>query len=222
MSSARHNPKLPARPLVYLITRGNLTASNYDLESANTLSIIRTAVRSGVALIQIREKRLPARLVFELTAAAVALNTGGVSRILVNERPDIALAAGAGGVHLTSDAVPAGAVRRSVPEEFLIGVSVHTPEEAARAARGGADLVTYGPVFRPISKPPAGEPKGLGKLSEVCRALDPFPVIALGGIDRTNFRQTLAAGAYGFAGIGYLNDGENLREAARAVRGERR
>ena len=92
----------------------------------------------------------------------------------------------------------------------MIGVSTHTIEEAENAKKEGADFVTFSPVFDTPSKEKYGEPQGLEKLREVCEKLKTFPVIALGGIDETNYRQVLENGASGFAAIRFLNDEKNL------------
>ncbi|MCB1022826.1 MAG: thiamine phosphate synthase, partial [Acidobacteria bacterium] len=102
--------------------------------------------------------------------------------------------------------------RELTPKNFLIGVSTHTFEEAKMAKDEGADFVVFGPVFETISKPITGPPKGIANLRRVCAALAPFPVIALGGVDRTNFESAIEAGAGGFASIGFLNEPENLRK----------
>jgi len=202
------------RPLIYLITRGNLTDQNFERESLKTLEIIRSAVMNGISLVQIREKRLGVKLVFELVEKAVEIARNTPTCIFMNERVDIALAAEASGVHLTSRALPTKDVRRIAARDFLIGVSTHVLEEAKYAREAGADFVTFSPIFATASKQSYGEPQGLGKLSKVCRHLDPFPVLALGGINETNYRSVLANGARGFAGITFLNDRDNLKRLA--------
>ncbi len=186
-----------------------MSAQNFLERKQKALELIKIAVQNNVSLIQIREKQLPARFVFEFAseAAEITRNTG--TKLLVNDRADIALAANADGVHLTSLSLSAKIVRRAFPENFIVGVSTHTIEEAEIARRQAADFITFSPIF---STPNKGEPQGVEKLRRICRRLKPFPVIALGGINQTNYSEVLDAGASGFAAIRFLNDAKNLRK----------
>lgn len=191
------------RPIVYCISEGLADNHNFTQAKQEIIQRISNAGRCGVGIFQIREKRLSAKRLFELTtAAADAARATGV-KLLVNGRADIALAAGADGVHLPSDGLPAAELRQRLPEEFLIGVSVHTAGEAEAAKDAGADLVTFGPVF---PSPGKGEGVGPERLREVCERLGPFPVVALGGVDGGRIRDVLEQGAAGFAAIRYLNE----------------
>jgi len=194
-------------PIIYLITKGEATAENFPEKSAEILRIIKAAVRAEISFVQIREKRLPARFVFELTEKAARLTRDRRTKLLVNDRADIALSAGADGVHLTSLSLSAETIRRNFPKDFIVGVSTHALAEAESAKRQGADFVTFSPVF---PSPDKGEPQGLDELKKICAALRPFPVIALGGIDETNYQSTLETGVSGFAAIRFLNEPENL------------
>ncbi|MDQ3799574.1 MAG: thiamine phosphate synthase, partial [Acidobacteriota bacterium] len=204
--SPRH-PESLTSPFIYLITKGDATAENFAEKSAEILRIVEAAVSARISFIQIREKRLPARFVFELTEKAAKLARNSQTKILVNDRADIALSAGADGVHLTSLSLSAETIRQNFPKDFIVGVSAHTLAEAETASRQGADFVTFSPIFH---SPDKGEPKGLSELKKICAALKPFPVLALGGVDETNYKSTLEAGASGFAAIRFLNEPENL------------
>ncbi len=197
--------------LIYLITEGTATAQNFPEQKKRILKLIERAVRAEIHLIQIREKRLPARFVFEIASGAAKIARGSKTKILINDRADIALAANADGVHLTSNSIPTEIIRRSFPPEFIIGVSTHSTGEAQKAKTGGADFVIFSPIFATPSKEKYGRPKGLEKLRKVCQKLRDFPVIALGGVDKTNFREVLKNGASGFAAIRFLNNADNLR-----------
>lgn len=200
--------KFSAAPLVYLITKGEATCENFSEKSVEILQVIKVAVEAKISFIQIREKRLPARLVFELTEKAAKLTRKSQTKLLVNDRADIAFLAKADGVQLTSLSLSAATIRRTFPKDFLVGVSTHTLAEAEKAKRQGADFVTFSPIF---FTPDKGESKGLDALHEVCEKLKPFPVVALGGIDEMNYREALQI-ADGFAAIRFLNDLENLRK----------
>lgn len=197
--------------LIYLITKGTATAQNFPEKKKRLLKLIECAVSAEIHLIQIREKTLPARFVFEIASEAANIARQSKTKILVNDRADIALAANADGVHLTSNSIPTKQIRRSFPPEFIIGVSTHSAGEAQKAKTGGADFAVFSPVFATPSKKKYGKPKGLEKLREVCETLKDFPVIALGGVDKTNFREVLKSGASGFAAIRFLNNAENLK-----------
>ena len=182
-------------PIIYPITSGT-TRTPEDI-----LPLVEAAVAAKVPLFQIREKTLSARVLFELTARAVEITRGSDTRLLVNDRSDIARAAGADGVHLTSQSLPAEVIRKIYGPEFLIGVSTHSLDEARAARVGGANFVVFGPVFETESKRAFGEPQGLDKLREVTSELGEFLVLAIGGITRENSASCIGAGASGFAAI---------------------
>jgi len=199
-------------PLVYLITEGKLTAENFDKESKRVLETIEEAVSFGIPLIQIREKKLPARLVFQLTKEAVRIAErkfpDSNTKILVNERADIAYVAKAHGVHLPECSIPAEVIRKVFPKDFIIGVSCHDIQACLDSVSSGVDFVTFSPIF---STPNKGQPKGLQALKEVCEKLKPFPVIALGGINEENYKEVLKI-ASGFAAIRFFSDRSNLKK----------
>lgn len=160
------------------------------------LDCIRRAIHQGVERIQLREKDLPGRDLFELTERALELAEGTPTRILVNDRADVAIAAGAHGVHLPSHSIPPSVVRTLGLME--VGVSCHSAGELRIAEREGADFAVYGPVFLTGSKP--ATPIGLDGLGEGVRAVR-IPVFALGGVTQENAAECLTAGAAGIAGI---------------------
>lgn len=177
-------------------------------EFASLFHLVETAVIRQIPLFQIREKKLPTRQLHALVSRAVEITRGSSTRLLVNDRFDVALAAGADGVHLTSTSLPARIVREVCGPEFLIGVSTHSVEEARAARRGGADFVVFGPVFETESKREFGPPQGLEKLQEVTNELESFPVLAIGGVTLDNAEKCYAMGASGFAGISWFSAGD--------------
>ena len=188
-------------PTVYPITSGK--SSIPDI-----LRFIHAAVDAEVPLFQIREKTLSARALYEVVVRAVSVTRDSKTRLIVNDRVDVARAAGADGVQLTARSLPASIVRRVCGPELLIGVSTHSREEAQAARDGGADFVLFGPVFETEAKRAFGPPQGLNKLRDVARALDEFPVLAIGGITLENIPACLSAGARGVAGISLFSHPE--------------
>ncbi|HXS01473.1 MAG TPA: thiamine phosphate synthase [Pyrinomonadaceae bacterium] len=188
-------------PTVYPITSGK--SSIPDI-----LRLIHAAVDAEVPLFQIREKTLSARALYEVVVRAVSVTRDSKTRLIVNDRVDVARAAGADGVQLTARSLPASIVRRVCGPELLIGVSTHSREEAQAARDGGADFVLFGPVFETEAKRAFGPPQGLNKLRDVARALDEFPVLAIGGITLENIPACLSAGARGVAGISLFSHPE--------------
>ena len=162
------------------------------------LAAIARAAGRGVDMIQIREKDLGTRALLELTRRA--MEVAGRAKVLVNTRVDVALAAGAHGVHLPAGSISPAEWRRITPRGFLIGVSCHRIGEVREAEREGADFVVFGPTFYTLSKARYGAPLGIEALREAAAAVS-IPVLALGGIDVGNTPLCIEAGAAGIAGI---------------------
>lgn len=199
----------PDSPITYLITTGEATDANFDACRSRIMATVTHAVEAGVALIQIREKNLLARLLFELTCSVVEATRETATRVLVNDRADIAFAAEADGVQLTSNSLPAAVIRKNFSREFIVGVSTHSIDEVPAAANNGADFAVFGPVFKTPGK---SDVKGLDALREACMLVAPFPVLAIGGVDAENVDEILAAGARGVAAIRALNDADLMRQ----------
>ena len=184
------------------------------------------AVRGGVDAVQVREKGRPAAEVLEAALTMVAL---GSCLVLVNDRVDVTLASGAAGVHLPARGLPLEAARRLLPapDGWLVGVSVHSLEEAQAAAAGGADYVTFGHVL-PTGSKPGLPPRGVQELARVVREV-PIPVLAIGGIDASNVADVLSTGCAGVAVIRSVLQSEDpcravaeLRAAGARARGRPR
>lgn len=169
------------------------------------LEAIVSAVSGGCQLVQIREKDLSGRVLTRYVREVMAAIRGSGARVLVNDRVDVALAAGADGVHLRTTSLRTADVRRAFAnrgmDDLLIGVSTHSLAEAREAESGGADFVVCGPVWETASKKGMGEPIGLEGLRAVCTGVR-IPVIGLGGITEGRAGEVLGVGAAGIAGIG--------------------
>jgi thiamine-phosphate pyrophosphorylase len=169
---------------------------------------------AGVDGVQIREKDLDDRAVYGLARVGRSALSPRAC-LVVNGRLDIALAAGADGVHLPADGVPVSALRRRFGPEVLIGRSTHSLEEVERARDEGADYVTFGPVYAKPGKERFGPPAGLEALARAARL--GLPVHALGGVTLARLGEVAAAGAAGVAGIRLFQD-EDLAAVVEAAR----
>jgi thiamine-phosphate pyrophosphorylase len=190
------------KPIVCYVT--DAKASGAGDPTANLLAHIRAAAAAGVDWVQIRERHAPARELLALAKAATDACDRN-ARVIINDRLDVTLAAGAAGVHLPGTSVPAGEVVRwcragNAPAGFLIGVSCHSVAEALQAESAGASYLFFGPVFETPSKKSFGAPQGIAKLAEVCRGVR-IPAIAIGGVNEENAAECLRAGAAGIAAI---------------------
>ena len=174
-----------------------------DASGDALVSQARSAAAAGVQLIQLRERDLDGRALFDLAERVISAVRGTSARVLINDRLDVALAARAHGVHLRASSFLPSRARAVAPPGFLIGRSVHSADEAMAAE--GADYLVFGNVFDTPSKP--GRPGvGLAALQDLTRSTR-LPVLAVGGITRDRVPQLLAAGAAGFAAISLFGDG---------------
>jgi thiamine-phosphate pyrophosphorylase len=208
--------------------RRSLPLATPPAESSALVQKIAELARVGVDWVQIREKELSARQLTALTQQALrctpSATNGGASstRILVNDRVDIALTEGAAGVHLGESSSPVDEVRlfvesRASVRDFLVGVSCHALESAKAAAAGGANYIFFGPVFATPSKAAFGEPQGVKRLADVCRSV-PIPVLAIGGITLENSASCFTAGAAGIAAIRLFQDAPDPAALVEALR----
>jgi thiamine-phosphate pyrophosphorylase len=180
------------------------------------LEVARRAVAGGADVVQLRDKELSGAELYELAGRMRDIVHGAGKLFIINDRLDIALAAGADGVHLGQDDLPVAAAR-SVAPGLVIGASVRSVEEALRAEREGADYVAVSPLFDTGSKHDAGPGHGLLTLREVSKAVS-VPVIGIGGIDRSNVTDVIASGAEGVAVISAVVSQPDVAEAARELR----
>src|SRR6201997_4956521 len=213
----------PARPIVPPIicygTDRKALAENKSLPAL--LDVIRAAAAAGVDWVQIREKDLPARELFTLVKEAVDLasvRSGSIrprsTKVIVNDRLDVALAAGAAGVDLGHASAPAREVVHwcragNAPADFLVGVSCHSLEGAQEAENAGASYTYFGPIYETPSKISFGKPHGVEELAQVATAVR-IPVIAIGGINESNAADCIRAGAAGIAAIRMIQDAPDL------------
>jgi thiamine-phosphate pyrophosphorylase len=219
--------------LCYVTDRRSLQAAAASKDSLELLlEKIELAAAAGIDWIQLREKDLSGKQIASLTREALrrvsrqASHTRPPTRILVNDRLDVVIAEQAGGVHLGENSLPAdqakhlllaSPVAQSSFQDFLVGVSCHSPEAAKSAAFAGADYIFFGPIFATPSKAAFGAPQGLARLAEVCTSVT-IPVLAIGGITLENAPACLSAGASGIAAIRLFQDSADPASVIRALR----
>ena len=220
--STRNSPLAESKPplLCYVTDRRSLTEAKPQDSLVALPEKIEQLIAAGIDVVQIREKDLPAAQLASLTRQslrAAAQRSGPTriqARILLNDRLDVAIAERAHGVHLGEKSLPVldakrlaeSAMRKqAVDEAFLVGASCHSLGAAQAAQRDGADYIFFGPVFPTPSKAGYGEPQGLTRLAEVCRAVS-IPVLAIGGITLENASACIGAGAAGIAAIRLFQD----------------
>lgn len=182
------------------------------LAGRDPIAVCRAAVLGGATMVQVRGKDAPAR---DLVTLARALVVQLSVPVIVNDRVDVALIAGAAGAHLGQDDVPLDAVRPHVPPGFILGNSVGAPAEAERARL--ADYWSVGPCFATARKSDAGEPLGAGGFAALARLAPDVPVIGIGGIDVATAGAIVQAGAAGVAVIQAVIGAPDPRSAAAAM-----
>jgi thiamine-phosphate pyrophosphorylase len=179
---------------LYLITDRQQTGGR------SLTDVVRRSLEGGVRFVQLREKDLSSSELYRLAVELRCLTNDFAARLIINDRPDIALAVDADGVHIGVSSLPVDAVRKVLGRNKIIGYSAHAVDEALRAQAAGADFVTFGPVYPTPSKAAYGAPCGVKKLAAAAAALE-IPVIALGGISPANISETLSANVRGIAVI---------------------
>jgi len=201
-----NNFKVTPLPRICLISNGEADADQGKV----LLAQLNLLPETLPCMVQIREKRLEARELFNLAERAGAIKLPAGSLLLCNDRLDIALAAGLDGVHLPENACPADKLRTFAPN-LIFGCSIHSLEALHIAERSGADYLLFGPVFDTPSKRRYGASQGLHKLGEICMATS-LPFYALGGIRPDNAGLCMDRGADGAAGLSVFQDTARLVE----------
>ncbi len=179
---------------LYVVTDRHQTAGRPLAE------VVAAAARGGVGAVQLREKDLSARELYDLGACLQEVLSPYRVPLLINDRLDVALALHAAGVHLAGHSLPTRTARSMLGPDKLLGVSTHSLDAAHQAAEEGADFVVFGPVFATPSKLAYGPPQGLSQLAAVVRDVS-IPVLAIGGITPVNLPQVQQTGAHGVAMI---------------------
>jgi thiamine-phosphate pyrophosphorylase len=176
---------------------------------------VRLALEGGVKAVQLREKDLPVRELLSLAQELRTVTREFGAKLFINDRVDVARAVDADGVHLGGQSMPVEAVRKVVGKAMKIGVSTHNREEAKAAQLGGADFITYGPIFETPSKAKYGIPVGVKSIKDIKNEVS-IPIYSVGGINSGNMLQVMSAGADGIAVISAIMKAEDIRKTAAA------
>ena len=189
---------------VYLIT------DFMRIGKSRFLSAVEEALQGGVRALQLREKNLGPRDLLALALEVKSMTQRYNAKLFVNDRADIAIMAGADGVHLTETSVQASEVKNNFPDLF-VGVSTHSIEGARLAETQGADFITFSPIYQTPSKSSYGPPQGLDPLRQVTQSVH-LPVLALGGITLHRVPECLEHGAFGVAVISDIWDSTDIKQ----------
>ena len=205
------SPQLAFDPTLYLVVGGDA------VRGRAVADVVAAAVRGGVTLVQLREKTLPDAEVIASARALIELLTPLGIPLIVNDRVEVAIAAGAAGVHLGQDDVHAGRARSLLGPDGIVGVSAGTPAEVATVSAALSDYVGVGSVFPTASKADAGAAIGIAGLRALQARL-PLPVVAIGGIHAGNVAEVAATGVAGVAVVSAICGADDPEDAARSLR----
>lgn len=182
------------------------------------VEIVRATLDAGAPAVQLRAKNVTTRAMTELALLLREETWAAGALFFVNDRVDVALAAGADGAHLGDDDLPLAHARRITPPGFLLGRSAESVPAAIQAQQEGADYLGVGSVYLTASKTDAGSPIGMSRLAEVIEAVS-IPVVGIGGINASNAAAAFSAGAAGVAVIRAVLDAADPGAATRALLG---
>ena len=194
----------------------HLITDRKSASGAGPIPVARAALRGGIDWVQLRDKAAPAREIFEATKAMAHHTRRAGAGLLVNDRLDVAMAAGADGVHLAAKSLPPDVARALLGQGQILGISVHGLKEAREAVEAGVDYVTFGHVY-PTSSKPGLPPRGILQLAEIVESVE-VPVLAVGGIDARNVRDVLETGCAGVAVISAIGGAPDPESGARRFR----
>jgi len=195
---------------VYVITDSQLSLGR------STEEVVRRALAGGAKAIQLREKRFSDKRLLETAIRLRTMTADAGALLIINDRVDIALAAGADGVHVGQDDLPADVARRLLGPGCILGVTVETAEEARAAGVSGADYLGTGPVYATSTKPDAGRPYGVELVRRI-KAATSLPVIAIGGISEENAEDVAEAGADGLAVVSAVVGRQDIEQSVRLL-----
>jgi thiamine-phosphate pyrophosphorylase len=186
-------------------------------EVAPALALAEQLIAAGASVLQLRLKHASAATLYTVACALRALTLRAHVPFVVNDRVDVALAAGADGVHLGQEDLPLAAARQLAGARLMIGVSTHSPAQAEAAALAGADYLGFGPVYATATKANPDPVQGIAALAEAVRRARPVPIVAIGGISLACVAEVAASGASAACVISAVNSAVDVVAAGRAV-----
>ena len=202
--------------MLTLSSRLLVVTDRHQTKGRPLVSLLQRVLAAGISTIQLRERDLSAR---ELVALAreVRVVTGSCnSQLLINDRIDVALALEGVGVHLRSNSLPPSVARRLLGPQRLMGISVHSVEEAVQAESQGANYIVLGPIYETPSKQMFGPPLGIQTLEKACRLVR-IPIVGIGGVTAERAREMRRAGAFGVAVITAILGADDVESATREL-----
>lgn len=208
----QHDGNAIRRCALYIVTDSSLCRLPEE-------AMVAAALKGGAKVIQYREKEASTLAMVATARRLRELTTAHGAILIVNDRIDVALAAGADGVHLGQDDMPHEAAREILGERAIIGITAHTVEEALEAQQMGADYVGLSPIFPTATKTDAGPAAGLAFVEEAGQTIR-IPKVAIGGINETNMKDVLAAGADCVAMISAVVTSEDIEGTVRRILGD--
>lgn len=210
-TTVKHQERMTrfCRAGLYLVTSEPLSRGRA------TVDIVKAALAGGVRLIQLREKEMTVAELTSLARRARQLTAEAGALLIINDRIDIALAAGADGVHLGQTDFPVSDARRLAPD-LIIGASTHSVSEARAAQLAGASYINIGPIFPTRTKAWTGDFLGMEKLKRIARAVT-VPYTVMGGIKKRHIPEVLRAGARTIALVTAVTAADDPEQAAREL-----
>ena len=191
-----------------------LVTGRYDFSDTEFLKRIETACRSGVTLVQLREKEVSTRRFYELAVKVKAVTDAYQIPLIINDRVDICLAVDAAGVHIGDDELPVALVRKLVGSTKIVGVSAKTVARGVEAENEGADYLGVGAIFPTTTKD--SPLTSLQTLSEIAAAVT-IPVVAIGGIKEENIEQLMGTGVAGVSLVSEIMLAEQITEKVQGL-----
>jgi thiamine-phosphate pyrophosphorylase len=199
-----------------LSSRLLVVTDRHQTKGRPLVPLLQQVLAAGASAIQLRERDLSARELVKLAREVQAVTVSCSSQLLINDRIDVALALEGVGVHLRSNSLPPSVARRLLGPQRLMGISVHSVEEAVQAQSQGADYVVLGPIYETPSKQMFGPPLGIHMLEKACRLIR-IPIIGIGGVTAARAREMRCVGAFGAAVITAILGADDIESSTREL-----
>ncbi len=196
---------------LYAVTDRDLLGNTSEVQAA------RLCYEGGADVVQLRAKNVDGRELLAVAKEMQKIAEEYCKFFIVDDRVDVAVLAGADGVHIGQSDIPVAEARRLCGDDMIIGVSVSTVEEAVKAVEDGADYLGIGPIFSTKTKADAGDALGLDAIYDIRKAVD-VPVVGIGGINKGNLLDVLHAGADGVAVVSAIMAQKDIKAATHELK----